>query len=538
MADITIDDLLHWERGMSFQPPAGSERETGLTRNVSWAAAIRVTAPIIPALRGDEIIIAPPRTLERIEQSEGLDRAGFLRMLADQPIAALMVDRAFVDDTPEEIVVPLLVTSGAFPSDAESVLNRLFTERRADLYGIGSALSRALSSATMAGAGLDALLDAASVAAGRSLLLLDVEGTIVAQSSVASHDMPLTVDETMQFLRCRDDGMRRIVSNDRSWLALTLGSGSRAAGARDLVLAIELEPMASTEIERLTLAQTANAIELLLGQAGPDGLSPRDRWNRETLIADLLLGRLASREAADARARLLGIDPTQPARLALFVTNQPAALSRLRSSLSDERGRVAAAIGEGEYAVLLTGAPATATEFHELSSAQRSLTAHDPSAILVLSELLAGASRSPAALDQARLLVRLERTGAVAGPLIRADAYDTVGAFGLLLPFVSGPDIDIAEARRRMAAFASTLLGPLEQHDSRRGSELVTTLEAYLQLGGALAQAAERLNIHRNTLSYRLGRIAELTGRDLNDPATRFLMQAALIVRAFERAAG
>lgn len=536
MADITIDDLLHWERGLSFQPPAGSERETGLTRNVSWAAAIRVTAPIVPALRGDEIIIAPPRTLERIERSEGLDRAGFLRMLADQPIAALMVDRAFVDDTPEKIVVPLLVTSGAFPSDAESVLNRLFTERRADLYGIGSALSRALSSATMAGAGLDALLDAASVATRRSLLLLDVEGTIVAQSSVASHDLALTADETVQFLRDRDGGMRRLVSDGRSWLALSLGSGSRIAGARDLVLAIELEPMASTEIERLTLAQTGNAIELLLGQAGPDGLSPRDRWNRESLIADLVLGRLASREAADARARLLGIDPTQPARLALFVTGQPTALSRLRSSLSDERGRVAAAIGEGEYAVLLTGAPATATEFHELSAAQRSLTAHDPSAVLVLSELLAGASRSPAALDQARLLVRLERTGAVSGPLIRADAYDTVGAFGLLLPFVSGPDIDIAEARRRMAAFASTLLGPLEQHDSRRGSELVATLEAYLQLGGALAQAAERLNIHRNTLSYRLGRIADLTGRDLNDPATRFLMQAALIVRAFERA--
>ena len=304
-----------------------------------------------------------------------------------------------------------------------------------------------------------------------------------------------------------------------------------------MVLAIELEPMASTEIERLTLAQTGNAIELLLDQAGPVGPSQRDRWNREALIADLLLGRLASREAADARARLLGIDPTQPARLALFVTNQPAALSRLRSSLADDRGRVAAAITDGEYAVLLTGAPATATEFHELSTAQRSLGAHDPAAILVLSELLAGASRAPAALDQARLLVRLERTGAVAGPVIRADAYDTVGAFGLLLPFVSGPDIDIVEARQRMAAFASTLLGPLEQHDSRRGSELVSTLEAYLQLGGALAQAAERLNIHRNTLSYRLGRIGDLTGRNLNDPATRFLMQAALIVRAFERAA-
>ncbi len=537
MADITIEDLLHWERGLMYQPPVGSEREPGLTRNVSWAAAIRVTAPIIPALRGDEIIIAPPRTLERIEQSEGLDRAGFLRLLADQPIAALMVDRAFVDNTSEDVAVPLLVTSGVFPHDAESVLNRLFTERRADLYGIGSALSRALSSATMAGAGLDALLDAASMAARRPLVLLDADGTMVSRSSMAPDALALTTADTVRLRRDREDGMRRITSDGRTWLALVLGSGSRSSGSRDLVLAIEFQPMASTEIERLTLAQTANAIELLLGQAGQNGFNQRDRWNRETLIADLLLGRLASREAADARSRLLGIDPTLPARLALFVTSQPAALSRLRSSLADDRGRVAAATGDGEFAVLLTGPPAQAAEFHELSAAQRSLATHDPDAILVLSELLSGASRAPAALDQARLLVRLERTGEVKGPIVRADAYDTVGAFGLLLPFISGPDIDVTEARQRMATFASTLLGPLEQHDVRRGSDLVSTLEAYLQLGGALAQAAERLNIHRNTLSYRLGRIAELTGRDLNDPATRFLMQAALIVRAFERAA-
>ncbi|MEX2314751.1 MAG: hypothetical protein WD628_03470, partial [Thermomicrobiales bacterium] len=185
MADITIDDLLHWERGLTFQPSVGTAREAGLATVISWAAAIRVTTPIVPALRGGEIIVVPPRTLERIEQSEDLDRSGFLRMLADQPIAALMVDRAFAEDAPAEIAVPLLITSGAFPSDAESVLNRLFTERRADLYGIGSALSRALSSATMAGAGLDGLLAAASTIARRPLALLDAAGAVIARSSAS-----------------------------------------------------------------------------------------------------------------------------------------------------------------------------------------------------------------------------------------------------------------------------------------------------------------------------------------------------------------
>jgi purine catabolism regulator len=537
MADITIDDLLHWERGLSFQPPAGLDRDEGVARNVSWAAAIRVTPPIVPALRGDEIVIAPPRTLERIEQSEGVDRAGFLTMLAGQPIAALMVDRAFADDLPHEPAVPLLVTSGAFPTDAESVLNRLFTERRADLYGIGSALSRALSSATMAGAGLDALLDAASVAARRALVLFNVDGTIIARSSAAPDGLNLAGEATARLLRERDRGPQRIAEGGRSWLAMALGSGSRASGTRDLILAIELEPLASTEIERLAIGQTGNAIELLLGQAGPNGLSARDRWNREALVADLLLGRLTSREAADARGRLLGIDPAQPARLALFVTRHPAALSRLRSLLADERGRVAATISDSEFAVLLTGPAAAGTEFHDLMTARRTLSAQDPETLLVISEPLVAAYRAPAAIEQARLLVRLRRNGVLNDSVIRADAYDAVGAFGLLLPFATDSDLDVAGVRQRMDAFATSMLGPLEQHDHRRGSELIATLDAYLQLGGALAQAAERLNIHRNTLSYRLGRIGDLTGRDLNDPAVRFLMQAALVIRAFERAA-
>jgi purine catabolism regulator len=157
--------------------------------------------------------------------------------------------------------------------------------------------------------------------------------------------------------------------------------------------------------------------------------------------------------------------------------------------------------------------------------------------LLVISEPLTAAYRAPSAVEQARLLVRLRRNGVLNASIIRADAYDTVGAFGLLLPFATDSDLDVGGARQRMDAFATSMLGPLEQHDQRRGSELIATLDAYLQLGGALAQAAERLNIHRNTLSYRLGRIGDLTGRDLNDPATRFLMQAALVIRAFERAA-
>ncbi|MFP7170732.1 CdaR family transcriptional regulator [Terribacillus halophilus] len=53
--------------------------------------------------------------------------------------------------------------------------------------------------------------------------------------------------------------------------------------------------------------------------------------------------------------------------------------------------------------------------------------------------------------------------------------------------------------------------------DQGRKGELIDTLEAYIREGGELNKIAESLFIHRNTLRYRLDKIAELTGKDPRD---------------------
>ncbi len=67
-------------------------------------------------------------------------------------------------------------------------------------------------------------------------------------------------------------------------------------------------------------------------------------------------------------------------------------------------------------------------------------------------------------------------------------------------------------------------LGTLDE--SERG-DLLHTLEAFLATG-SLQGAAARLNVHRNSIKYRLKRIEELTLIDLEDPEMRFLVQLAL----------
>lgn len=62
---------------------------------------------------------------------------------------------------------------------------------------------------------------------------------------------------------------------------------------------------------------------------------------------------------------------------------------------------------------------------------------------------------------------------------------------------------------------AIATLGPLRKHDAECGSDLVHTLTVFFQHQGRLRPAAAELYVHEHTLSYRLKRIEQLTGRSL-----------------------
>ena len=83
----------------------------------------------------------------------------------------------------------------------------------------------------------------------------------------------------------------------------------------------------------------------------------------------------------------------------------------------------------------------------------------------------------------------------------------------------------------RLVDYSRRHLGPLMEHDSSRKGSLVATLRAYLETGEQ-QQAATRLRVHPNTLRYRLDRIREISGVDLEDPETRLNLAVALRVQA------
>ena len=86
----------------------------------------------------------------------------------------------------------------------------------------------------------------------------------------------------------------------------------------------------------------------------------------------------------------------------------------------------------------------------------------------------------------------------------------------------------------RLADLYDRVPSRLRTFDEAEGAELLPTLEQFLATG-SLHATAQQLNVHRNTVLYRLKRIESITRVDLDEPETRFLVQLAL--RAHRRMA-
>src|SRR5213078_5041430 len=93
-------------------------------------------------------------------------------------------------------------------------------------------------------------------------------------------------------------------------------------------------------------------------------------------------------------------------------------------------------------------------------------------------------------------------------------AFEDTGAYRLLLPAMSE---DPGELER----FYQETLAPLAAYDEQYETDLVNTVETYLENDGNVAQTAATLFTHRHTVRYRLERVKELTGHDIGSSEGR-----------------
>jgi sugar diacid utilization regulator len=93
-------------------------------------------------------------------------------------------------------------------------------------------------------------------------------------------------------------------------------------------------------------------------------------------------------------------------------------------------------------------------------------------------------------------------------------AFEDTGSYRLLLPAMSE---DPGELER----FYEETVAPLAAYDEQYETDLVKTVETYLDEDGSVTPTAERLFTHRHTVRYRLERIKELSGLDLTSTEGR-----------------
>ncbi|MFI7140005.1 helix-turn-helix domain-containing protein [Streptomyces massasporeus] len=128
---------------------------------------------------------------------------------------------------------------------------------------------------------------------------------------------------------------------------------------------------------------------------------------------------------------------------------------------------------------------------------------------------LAGAPASRRSAERA-----LQALLAADGPHAVARSEDVADTVGIL---------QVVEALREVTLPPRTSVARLREFDADHGGScLVETLRAYLDHFGDVSAASRALGVHANSLRYRLRRIRQVSGLDLESPDARLLAQVQL----------
>ncbi|GAA1815656.1 PucR family transcriptional regulator [Agromyces neolithicus] len=277
--------------------------------------------------------------------------------------------------------------------------------------------------------------------------------------------------------------------------------------AAKLVALHLLRVRAGADVQR-RLATELVSTALEGGAGAPDALGRLGLRGQRVLVIGASLASDALRESVVRADQLLGERQRFADAFAMHLS-------------AVKPGAAVAQVGEVAYAIVPASGKADVAEGRAVQVAQDFLdrvAGRMPARAAVgpPDAEIAGIAHSRAVVDR---VLRVLRTGE-AGRVARLEDVHTAS---LMLEL---RDLVASRADRPDGAIASLI-----EHDTRNDSELVRTLMAWLDAFGDVSAAASQLYVHPNTLRYRLRRLSEISGIDLDDPDHRFA--AMLQLRLF-----
>lgn len=481
---------------------------------------------------------------------EPADSEPFVRILAAAGVAGLAAGEAELGSVPDDLIqacaqhrLPLfsVVEDVSFASITEHVVRQVSSERAGDLAAVVDRHRRLMTSGPTGG-GPEVVLDLLGSDLDLRAWVLSPTGRQIAGSTLADAGPELSGElaarlagehlaaarsgrrgphrvtlagVTYSLFPVRQEGrdLRRTLLSD--WLlAVEADAGEWSEERLDLLhgvtqlIAVERDRRDAARTVRRRLAQ--EVLELVQTGAPPAEIAARLRVAAPVLLPGL--GTAPHWQIVVARVEWEDGD----------VPGGPVAQSLLEEMLVDPgtagpepSDRIAVA-HTGDDAVALVPMPvpdesgdssATGLRAAELLRVVREPLGRglsdDGRLTVGVSAAVHSAEGLRGALEEAR---HARRVAAARSGRVCAAGHEELASHVLLLPFV--PD----DVRR---AFTARLLDPLREYDRKHRAELIPTLEAFLDCDGSWTRCATRLHLHVNTLRYRVGRIEQLTGRDL-----------------------
>jgi PucR family transcriptional regulator, purine catabolism regulatory protein len=553
---ITVRDLI----GVALPPGttvvAGA---AGLDREVTWATRIRPTPPAFGHLSRGELVLLPENLLPLLD--ERLTLAAAIRQLASFGVAGIAqvgaIDAAACV-VADEAGIPLLqLPDGTDLGPLERETARYVTERRRVVNRRGQEVSRRLMELAIAGEPLATVVRGLSGLAGRPVALEGRDGRLLTYQTTTE-----SPGGTVPTLATIEAGLAASYPGVAAWLRST-GTSSPIEPPSQLVpVDGQWERVVAPVIGRDGLLGSVSLI-IPIAQGSPEDnvlashgaaacavVLAREQAaasvRREVelnVLDEVLDGALRSEVSLLQQARRLGHDLEGP-HLALIARADRAgsgttAVARQRegrwSVLDETLIRAATALG------LRGSRPLWRVRNNAAEIVWPTSDHDDPAAIarLIRDELQAAIDAlNGAAASEAVSLGYGQRASGIAG--IRRSHQEARQALTLGRR-LNGPgqatafqDLGVyriiyaAEALPEIAEFHDETLRTLLAYDEQHGADLIRTLHAFFRANCSPKEAAAILAVHRNTVLYRLDRIGEITGLDLDDSDVRLRLQIAL----------
>ncbi|WP_035856382.1 helix-turn-helix domain-containing protein [Cryptosporangium arvum] len=362
--------------------------------------------------------------------------------------------------------------------------------------------------AVLAGGGFGPVARTLGAALGRRVVVIDERDRPIADSE-PSGELTLGAVTRGALDAARTSGRCVLVDDDGLSAVASMTAGARYFGAALLgVGTFELTPVDRRTVER---AMQVGALLALQREA----VAEAESRIRAELVADLVDGDPERRADGERRARRLGVGVAGLDTVLLFTVTGAGRGALVRAAQQQLPG---ALVGERRGAVVAlvpSDTDAEGVRARLAGAVGEPVGCVRPPGVDSVAGLAAAVAT---ATRTARLLSAL----GIAGTTEHTDDY---------LPYSAVLDTD----PRSLREFLDATIGAVRAYDAERGTELLTTLRAFVRHNASPTRTARALNFHPNTILQRLDRLDRVLGTTWRNEERLF--RISLAVRLDELAA-